>query len=639
MRDKIKQILTRYWGYTTFRPLQEEIILSVLEGRDTLALLPTGGGKSITFQVPALAKEGICVVISPLISLMKDQVNNLHQRKIPAKAIYSGMPQAEIRYALEQSYKGQLKILYISPERAITETFINYYTRMNVSLLAIDEAHCISQWGYDFRPPYLKIAQLRQYHPNVPILAVTASATPDVVDDIQEKLEFRQKNVYKSSFERRNLAYEVYYAEDKLSLLLEICKTQSGTGIIYVRTRKKTKEISELLKKNKISADFYHAGLTGEERDSKQKLWTVGKTRIIIATNAFGLGIDKSDVRFVIHIDLPNCIEAYFQEAGRAGRDDKNSRCILFFNISDIDYNIKQIEKSYPPIETIKKIYFLLGNYFQLAIGAGKDISFDFDITSFSEQYNLDSTETFYSLQLLEKQGLIILSEAIHSPSRILITVSNKEIYKFRVENPNFDPFIQTILRSYPGLFNDYVRIDETRIAKQIGVETKKVIDALHKLDLLCVISYLPYSDKPKVTYITNRLDENEISLDKNIYDNRKKRAYEQFESVKLYAITTTKCRSIRLLNYFGQENAKRCGNCDVCMGRNELDVNQIEFNSIVDVIKPTLKSKSLHINKLYELFPFEVHKKVNTVLRWLLDNNKAFINSKDIISWNKKSN
>jgi ATP-dependent DNA helicase RecQ len=637
VQNTIKQILSRYWGYQTFRPMQDEIILSVLEGRDTLALLPTGGGKSITFQVPALASEGVCIVITPLIALMKDQVANLDQKGIKAKAIFSGMQQEEIRFVLNLALNNEIKFLYISPERAVTEMFRNFYRDMKVCLLAVDESHCISQWGYDFRPPYLKIAELRQYHPRTPVLAVTATATPEVVEDIQEKLEFREKNVFRKSFYRRNLTYEVYRVEDKLSFLLEICNLTEGTGIVYVRNRKKTRELAEFLIRNKISSDFYHAGLSGEDRDRKQYAWTSGRIRIIVATNAFGMGIDKPDVRIVVHMDLPDCIEAYFQEAGRAGRDEKSSRCVLLYNQPDIAYYRKQIEKSFPPKDFIKQVYFLLGNFLQLAVGAGHDVTFDFDIASFTDQYELDPVETFYALQILEKQGLILMSEAIHSPSRIRMAVPHSEIYKFRVEHPPLDPFVQMLLRSYPGLFNEYVRIDERRLAKQMEVEPEKVLRALRKLDSMGLISYLPFNDTPKVTFLTSRIDERGIFISREIYEDRKQRIMDRFESMTAYVTSTAKCRSMQLLNYFGEANATRCGVCDVCLDRNELKVNNMEFNSFVNTLKPKLREKPLPMKEIYRLFSFEQHQKLSEVLRYLFDNRKISMNDNGFVTWSHK--
>lgn len=637
MQQQIRQILAKYWGFQSFRPLQEEIILSVLDGRDTLALLPTGGGKSITFQVPALAVQGVCIVITPLIALMKDQVANLTKKGIKARAIYSGMSQDEIRFTLELAVNGEMKFLYISPERAVTEIFRNFYRSMKVCLLAVDESHCISQWGYDFRPPYLRIAELRQFHPDIPVLAVTATATPDVTDDIQEKLLFRSKNVFRKSFYRRNLTYEVYRVEDKISKMLEISNNTEGTGIVYVRNRKKTRELAEFLVKNKISADYYHAGLTGEERDRKQQAWTSGKTRIIVSTNAFGMGIDKPDVRFVIHMDLPDCIEAYFQEAGRAGRDEKNSRCILLFNRPDIMYYRKQVDKQFPPKDVVRQIYYLLGNYFQLATGAGTDTTFDFEIAAFTDHYRLDPVDTYYSLQMLEKLGLILMSEAIHSPSRIKMVVPHSEIYRFRVENPPLDPFVQMLLRSYPGLFNDYVRVDEGRLSRQMEAETAKVIKALTKLDSMGLISYLPHNDKPKITYLSSRIDERDIVFSKEIYEDRKQRVMQRFETMAAFAASTTKCRSMQLLMYFGETGASRCGVCDVCMDRNELNVNNLEFDGYVNMLKPRLREHPMALKEIYLLFPFENHPKLSELLRWLFDNRKLMMDEKGLVKWNPK--
>ncbi len=637
MQQRIRQILAKHWGFQAFRPMQEEIILSVLEGKDTLALLPTGGGKSITFQVPALASEGTCIVITPLIALMKDQVTNLAKKGIKARAIYSGMSQEEIRFVLELALNNEIKFLYISPERAVTEIFRNYFRNMKVCLLAVDESHCISQWGYDFRPPYMRIAELRQFHPEVPVLAVTATATPDVTDNIQDKLLFKNKNVFRKSFYRRNLTYEVYRVEDKISKMIELCSQTEGTGIVYVRNRKKTRELAEILNKKKISADFYHAGLSGEERDRKQLAWTSGRTRFIVSTNAFGMGIDKPDVRLVLHMDLPDCIEAYFQEAGRAGRDEKNSRCVLLFNRPDIMYYRKQVEKSFPLKETIRQVYYLLGNYFHLAVGAGTDITFDFEIAAFTDHYKLDPVETFFSLQMLEKLGLILMSEAIHSPSRIKMAVPHSEIYKFRVENPPLDPFVQMLLRSYPGLFNDYVRVDEGRIARQMDTEPAKVTRALKKLDSMGLISYLPYNDKPKITYLTSRIDERDIIFTKEMYEERKQRLMQRFESIAAYVSSTTKCRSMQLLMYFGELNASRCGVCDVCMERNELSLNTLEFDGFVNLLKPKLRQKHMAMKEIYLLFPFENHPKLSEVLRWLFENRKLMFDEKGFVQWNPK--
>jgi len=637
MLQQIRQILIKYWGYSTFRPLQEDIILSVLQGKDTLALLPTGGGKSITFQVPALAKDGVCIVITPLIALMKDQVQNLKSKDISAYAIYSGMNQREIQYILQSAIKNELKFLYISPERAITESFRLAFQKMQINMIAVDESHCISQWGYDFRPPYLQIAELREFHPNVPVLAVTATATPPVIKDIQEKLHFKNAQVFQKSFFRNNLSYEVYYEENKSERILKICKEIHGTGIIYVRNRKKTKEVASLLIQNKISADFYHAGLTGEERDSKQQAWTSGKRRIMVSTNAFGMGIDKPDVRFVLHIDLPDCIEAYFQEAGRAGRDEKAARCILIYNNTDIIQTENQLKQSFPEKEFIKKVYSMLGNYYQIAVGAGADTTFEFKMSEFCESYNISSIETFYALSFIEKQGYISISEAFHQPSKVMVTANKNDLYKFQVEHPNLDPLIKVLLRSYSGLFHDYTRIDEDFIARKLEAGREKIVQALTHLDKNKILSYLPASDTPKLTFLTSRLNERDVVIDKELFENRYTRAKDRLSAVFEYVQTQAKCRSEFLLQYFGETKTKRCGVCDICLERNILIVNQQEFDSVMNIIKPLLWEKVMSYKDVMDLFKSEEHTKVNEVLKWLIDNEKISIEEDNIIRWIKK--
>lgn len=635
MKQKIHDILMQYWGYSNFRPLQEDIILSVLDGNDTLALLPTGGGKSITFQVPALASDGICIVITPLIALMKDQVNNLQQRSIKARAIFSGMTNNEIRYVLDSALAKDLKFLYISPERAITELFRSYYSEMNPCLLAVDESHCISQWGYDFRPPYLQIAELRAFHPLVPVLAVTATATPPVVTDIMNKLEFRKINVFQKSFYRKNLNYDVYQVDDKFNTLLRICKENEGTGIVYVRNRKKTKEIANFLLQNKINADFYHAGLDGESRDKKQAEWTNNIKRIMVSTNAFGMGIDKPDVRFVVHMDLADCIEAYFQEAGRAGRDEKPAKCIILFNQTDILQSKSQYEQSFPEIAFIKKVYYLVGNYFNLAVGSGKDLFFDFNLSNFCDNYNLNISETFHALNILEKQGLILLSEAIHSPSRVKFNCNTTELYKFQIETPSLEPLIKVLVRSYSGLFSDYIKIDEDTISKRLEVTKDKVITALNKLNKLSIIHYIPHSDSPKITFLHARIDERNLILSKEIYESRKMNAYERLSFMIGYVQNNTSCRSSMLLEYFGEKETNRCGICDVCLNRNSLTVKQSEFDSIMVILKSKMENKTHTQKSVYEWFSFEDKKKVSEILKWLADNNVIFIDEYGMIKWN----
>jgi len=618
----LRDILLKYWGYSKFRPLQEEIITSVINGNDTLALLPTGGGKSICFQVPALYKEGICIVISPLIALMKDQVENLNKKGINAKAIYTGMHFREIENTLNNSVFGNIKLLYLSPERLQNDMVVEHIKQMNVNLLAVDEAHCISQWGYDFRPSYLEIANIREYLPKVPILALTATATPKVVEDIQNKLLFKKNNVFQKTFERKNLTYFVVNTEDKNNRLLRIFEKNTGSAIVYVRNRKKVIETSLFLNKNGIKAGYYHAGLDPKVRNEQQNLWMQNRNNVIVATNAFGMGIDKPDVRVVVHIDLPDSLEAYFQEAGRAGRDEKKSFSIILYNQADI-LNLEQsFNSSYPDKGTIKQVYQALGNYFKIPVGSGKDVNFPFDLKDFCNNYNLNTLITYNSLKFLEKDDYILLSEDPMTTSKIMIIVDKEELYRFQVANSKLDNFIKLILRSYGGIFNDFIKISESELAKRAGENVEKIIENLKKLQTSGIIDYIPAANKPFITYIKNRLDINDVFFNKETYDYRRKNSEERKNSVISYVQATAKCRSLMLLFYFGEENAKRCGSCDVCINRNKMELTELEFNSIVDIIKPMLLKKPCTLE--------EIVKKVNAdednvlkVIQWLLDNDK----------------
>ena len=476
----IHEILEKYWGYRSFRPSQEEIINSVLNGTDALALLPTGGGKSICFQVPGLAMDGICVVVSPLIALMKDQVENLTKKGIKAIAITSAMHKREIDIALDNCVHGNVKFLYLSPERLETEIVKVRLQKMNVNLIAIDESHCISQWGYDFRPSYLKIELLREILPKVPFLALTATATKEVVVDIQEKLRFKKKNVIQQSFERKNIAYILLNEEDKLARLLKIAQKVSGSGIVYVRNRKKTQDIANYLRSNKISADFYHAGLDSKTRDIKQSEWVNNKTRVIVCTNAFGMGIDKPDVRFVVHIDLPDSLEAYFQEAGRAGRDEQKAFAILLYNNGDkIELN-RNVENSFPEMDAIRQTYQALANYYQIPSGSGLGTTFSFDISAFCDNYKLQAITVFNSLKFIEREGYILLSDAFFQAARLKLEVSRDDLYKFQISNPAFDVFIKLLLRNYAGLFDNFEKINEYDLAKKLKLKQNEVIKKLN---------------------------------------------------------------------------------------------------------------------------------------------------------------
>ncbi|MCD4747549.1 MAG: RecQ family ATP-dependent DNA helicase [Bacteroidales bacterium] len=631
----IKNILVKYWGYSSFRPLQEDIINSVLEGRDTLALLPTGGGKSICFQVPTMAKQGICIVITPLIALMKDQVESLKKKHIKAVAIYSGMHHNEIDLAINNCLYNNVKFLYLSPERLETDLFRENLRKMNVCLLAVDEAHCISQWGYDFRPPYLKIANIRQYIPEVPIIALTATATPDVVNNIQEKLKFNALNVFQKSFERKNLTYVVLKEEDKYRRLLKIVNNVKGSGIIYVRNRRKTREISVFLMKNKISSDYYHAGLNSKERDTKQNSWMSGKIRIIVSTNAFGMGIDKPNVRFVVHFDVPDSLEAYFQEAGRAGRDSNRSYAVLLYEKADIIDAQHNISITYPELKIIKNIYQALGNYYQLAVGSGKNISFDLDIIDFCKNYKFTPLIVYNSLKFLEKEGYILLNDVLDSSSKIHFKMNKGDLYKFQVENVFYDNFIKIILRSYSGVFNDFIKINETEIANRTKIKTEVVVKYLQKLEKLDVLTYLPRKSKPQLVFSQERINADDLYISNENYKDRKNAAKKRLESVINYATSLNKCRCQLLLAYFGETDSKRCGKCDVCIERNKIELSELEFDIVLKQIKPLLKTKAGSIEDIANAVKGVHEDKIIKVVQWLLDNDKIIYDNNKMLHWN----
>ena len=620
--EPYRQILTKYWGYSSFKPLQEDIIRSVAEGKDTLGLMPTGGGKSITFQVPALAHEGICLVITPLIALMKDQVNRLNDLEIKSIAIHSGMSAEEIDNALENAVFGDYKFLYVSPERISTRMFQAKVTRLNLSLVAIDEAHCISQWGYDFRPSYLKIASLRDYiSEKVPFLALTASATPQVIEDIMKKLAFREKNVLRTSFDRKNISYLVRKVEEKGTYLIKALQKTKGSGIVYVRSRKRCKEVAELLVANGISADFYHAGLTDELRDKKQASWTIGETRVIIATNAFGMGIDKSEVRFVIHWDIPDSIESYFQESGRAGRDGKPAFAVLLYSPADKARLIDSIRKKYPEIEKIKDTYEALCNYLQVPLGSGKDIVFDFNMYDFVSKYRLPVIETYNSLQFLQREGYMEFTEEINNPSRVHFIVSRDDLYKFQVANESFDGFIKLLLRSYTGMFSEFVPINEEALSRKSAATRDTIYQYLVKLSSLNIIRYIPGKKTALVIFTEERLVRKALMISPDNYLHVKEKYEVRMNKMIEYADSDSHCRSVYLLDYFGEE-ADRCGICDVCRERNELDLSKYEFDIILEEIKNVLSEKNPDAEELVKLMEYP-EDRVIKVIRWLLDHNK----------------
>jgi len=631
--EPYRQILTKYWGYSSFKPLQEEIITSVAEGKDTLALMPTGGGKSITFQVPALAQEGICLVITPLIALMKDQVNRLNSLEIKSIAIHSGMSSEEIDIALENAIYGNYKFLYVSPERISTRIFQAKATRLNLSLVAIDEAHCISQWGYDFRPSYLKIASLRDHiSEKVPFLALTASATPQVTEDIMKRLAFRQKNVLKTSFNRKNISYLVRKVEDKGTYLVKTLNKARGSGIVYVRSRKRCKEVAELLVANSISADFYHAGLTDELRDKKQASWTTGETRVIVSTNAFGLGIDKSDVRFVIHWDIPDSIENYFQESGRAGRDNKLASAVLLYSPADKSRLIDTIRKKFPAVEKIKDTYEALCNFLQVPLGSGKENVFDFNMYDFVSKYRLPVIETYNSLQFLQREGYMEFTEEINNPSRVHFLVSRDDLYKFQVANESFDAFIKLLLRSYTGMFSEFVPINEDALSRKSAASRDTIYQYLVKLSSFNIIRYIPGKNSALVIFTEERLMRKALLISPDNYLHVKEKYEIRLNRMIEYAESDNRCRSVTLLDYFGEES-DRCGTCDVCRERNELDLSKYEFDLILEKIKSVLSHENPDAKELVKEIDYP-EEKVIKVIRWLLDHNKLSQDKDHRLTW-----
>ena len=632
--SEFKQILTKYWGYASFRPLQEEIIQSVEEGRDTLGLMPTGGGKSITYQVYSLSKPGICLVITPLIALMKDQVENLNQRGIKALAIYSGMSSQEIKIAMDNAVWGDYKFLYLSPERIANERFRERVGQLDVNLIAVDEAHCISQWGYDFRPSYLRIAELRDLLPNAPVLAVTATATSQVIDDIQEQLKFKKKNTLRTSYYRSNLVYLVRNEEDKINYLVKAVLKAKGTGIIYVKSRKLTREVSDLLQKNKISADYYHAGLTSKIRSAKQDAWKNGKCRVIVSTNAFGMGIDKADVRFVIHLEAPDSVEAYFQEAGRAGRDGKTAWSVLLYNNSDKIKLEKNVIKAFPEPDVIKRIYEAICNFYQLAVGFGKDQSFEFSMASFASSFSLQITTVYNSLKILQREGYLELTDELDNPSKVYFQVDRDDLYKFQVANAGFDGFVKLLLRSYTGLFTNYVAIDEQLLAKRANITPEMVYEFLCKLRAQKVIDYIPQKKTPFIIFAKERIDVERLKITKENYTDRKRDYLQRIEAMIHYAASGHKCRSQLLLQYFGETESVRCGKCDVCLERNELNISKYEFDTVSEQIK-----KVLTVSCFYEELLARIEGKpenVVKIIRWLLENEKIVYRVDNRMEWRK---
>ncbi|MCQ2252308.1 MAG: RecQ family ATP-dependent DNA helicase [Bacteroidales bacterium] len=593
-------ILKKYWGYDGFRPLQEDIIKSVADlGKDTLGLLPTGGGKSIIFQVPALSKSGVCIVITPLIALMKDQVENLRRRNVKAVAVYSGMTPREIQNAFDSCIHGDCKFLYMSPERLGTDLFLEKIKDMEISILAIDEAHCISQWGYDFRPSYLRIAEVRKLIPDVPVLALTATATPEVANDIMEKLCFKEKNLFKKSFSRKNLIYLVRKVVDKEPYMLRIFNNSPGTGIVYVRNRKRTKEAAEYLKKNSISAEFFHAGLTQAYKDYRQEQWKNGNIRVICSTNAFGMGIDKPDVRTVVHIDLPDSMEGYFQEAGRGGRDEKKAYAVLLYNERDISNLRRNLSTSFPPKEYIKQVYNALGNYFQIPVGGGANQAFGFRIYDFAQKYNLNQLQLHSAIKILQRNGYIEATEEVFTKSKVKFAVSREDLYKFQVAQAKFDYFIKLLLRNHEGIFGDYVEVDETDMARSERTTVETIYAYFDKLAQMRVIEYIPQRSTPYIIYTCERLDDRSLIIRPETYELLREKYEQRINAMIKYCMNDQMCRSRQLISYFGETDGEDCGECDVCRARKMQQAPAKEFNKVFDSIYSLLKNGGMNIDEI----------------------------------------
>lgn len=619
MKD-YKAILHKYWGYQSFRGIQEDIINSIGSGKDTLGLMPTGGGKSITFQVPALSMKGICLVITPLIALMKDQVNNLRAKGIKAAAIYTGMTKEEIIVTLDNCIFGDYKFLYISPERLSNETFQTKLAKMPISFITVDEAHCISQWGYDFRPAYLQISRIRQKLPNIAILALTATATPDVVKDIQKQLEFAEENVYQMSFDRTNLIYVVRETENKYQELIHILNNIDGSAIIYTRSRKKTKEIKELLQEANIASEFYHAGITNEEKDARQQNWQQDKSRVMVATNAFGMGIDKPNVRVVIHIDVPDSIESYFQEAGRAGRDGAKAYAVLLYSPHDKVILKKRISDTFPDKTYIQQVYEHLCYYYQIAVGDGFNCNYEFNLEEFCHRFKHHPIQVISSLKILSLCGYINYVEEQESNSRIMFTLSRNELYLIHEQTTIIEQLLQVLLRSYTGLFSEYAYINEDQIGKKLGINRKQVYDYLSSLNQKHIIHYIPGKDVPHIIFTQKRVETNRVIISKDAYEKRKEIYVKRIQAMIEYATSNKYCRSRMLLQYFGESKKNNCQHCDVCLHYHKSGIKKGEYENIKNAILNTV-SKNLTPCSPSVLATLQIpNNKLQTIISYLIN-------------------
>ncbi|RIW13990.1 RecQ family ATP-dependent DNA helicase [Algoriphagus lacus] len=635
MENTLLHILRQVFGLDDFRPVQKQVIDSVMEGKDTLALLPTGGGKSLCYQIPGLAREGICLVISPLIALMKDQVDNLKAKGIKAAAIYSGMSYREIDTTLDNCIYGDYKFLYVSPERLKQELFIERFRQMNVNLIAVDEAHCISQWGYDFRPPYLEIAKIRVFHPKVSVLALTASATPQVCADILEKLEMKSPNEFRQSFSRKNLSYSVRLVEHKLEKGIEILNRIPGTAIWYVRNRQATQQIAKALGQLGISASAYHAGLSNSDRAIRQEAWKSNQVRVMVSTNAFGMGIDKPDVRVVIHSDLPENLENYYQEAGRAGRDGKKAFAVLLANEQDFEQLMDRSALGYPPVDFLKRVYQCLANYFQLAVGSNMLSSFDFDLSDFCHTYELGVLETFYAMKVLGEEGFVEVNESFFAPSRVHFRVDPSRLYEIQIAYAKLDPVIKMLLRTYGGnLFSEYIKIQEGKIAKSLEMKEPDLVKALLQLEKLEVMDYDQRKDKPQLTFLTNRYDAGKLPLNHARILARKELTLEKAKSMVEYAHQVRLCRTQFIQEYFGEQTDAECGICDVCIEKKKQLVPETQEDRLkLKILETLAESGELSEQALFEKLNKPLSDSNLRLLRQLIDQGQVHRSSEAILS------
>lgn len=630
----IHSILKDYWGYSSFRPLQEDIINSILQGKDTLALLPTGGGKSLCFQVPAMAKEGLCLVVSPLIALMKDQVENLRKKSITAFAIYSGMTRKEVINTLEVATESNCKFLYVSPERLETYLFKEYLPGLGVSLIAVDEAHCISQWGYDFRPPYLRIAALREELPNVPILALTASATPDVQEDICEKLQFKKPNIFRQSFERPNLSYSLFESDARSNKIVEILEKVPGSSIVYCKSRKRTKNFSDLLNMHGIQADYYHAGLSQEERSRKQDAWIKNQCRVIVCTNAFGMGIDKPDVRTVIHADMPDCIENYYQEAGRAGRDGKKAYAVLLYDNKELDELQLLPDIRFPSLENIRLVYQAITNYLQIPTGAGEGAYYPFDLTEFTGRFKLDAWLVTYAIKALEQDAWLTYNEQVFLPSKVQFVTNKQWLYEFEESNPDLEPIIKTLLRNYEGIFDVPVSIHEKTLAYILYMDSAEATKQLKRLDANAIIEYTPQKDSPQIYFMHQRMKAEDLRINMEEYKKRKQQTIERIAAMMRYVRETRKCRSQYIAAYFGDTTSQPCGICDNCLNNKQSNnLTAEEFKQIHQRIIEIAALAPVSINQLLQQLSTTRKEKAWQVIHFLQAENKISVDEKGWIS------